>query len=260
MIAELFQQAISAKGHTANIEGNQLTIPSIGLILKLEELKTVHGIGFIGVDLHHPSLLPNGLKEVAIGTGSDDVIRTKAAVHSWTFTDYPVLYAYMSPAKVDMGVHRMSVVSQHDNEVLGWRFFIGPLYTHGYASNLGKDSDFEMYHALFDTILIHLTSPEVIAMKFSISVNPQGKVSANCRVNGGMWDEGAEALLRFGKTIFNGPGEHYREQFLLITPTPLSEIDPSRIEDLKRDHAKATEEALAKAKNGRRWFEFWKWW
>ncbi|MEP6738429.1 MAG: hypothetical protein ABJA70_23085 [Chryseolinea sp.] len=123
MIAEHFQKAIADKGHATNIEGNQLTIPSVGMVLKFEELKTVHGIGFIGVDVHHPSLLPNGFKEVAIGTGSDDVIRTKAAVHSWMFTDYPVLYAYMSPAKVDMGVHRMSVVSQHDNEVLGLEVF-----------------------------------------------------------------------------------------------------------------------------------------
>ncbi|MEO5977952.1 MAG: hypothetical protein ABIS36_07370 [Chryseolinea sp.] len=95
-------------------------------------------------------------------------------------------------------------------------------------------------------------------MKFSISVDPAGEVKASCRVNGGMWDEGAEALLRFGKTIFNGPGEHYREQFLLITPTPLSEIDPARIEALKQDYAKATAEAVAKAANGRRWYEFWK--
>jgi hypothetical protein len=258
MIAEHFQKAIAAKGHTVNIEGNQLTIPSIGMVLKYDELQTVQGIGFVGVDVHHPSLLPDGLKEIAVGVGADEVTRTKAAVDSWMFTDYPVLYTYMSPTNVDMGTHLVSVLSQHGSEVLGWRVLIGPLYTHGYTSNLGKDSELQMYRALFNDILPHLTSPELIAMKFSMSVNPKGRVNATCRVNGGMWDEGSKALLQFGKTIFNEPGEHYREQYLLIIPMPLSEMDPSSIEALKRDYAKATEEISARNRSGRRWFEFWK--
>ncbi|PZR02641.1 MAG: hypothetical protein DI539_27395, partial [Flavobacterium psychrophilum] len=115
------------EGYKAELNGDKLFFPPLNMELSFQHLYTKDFAMCIKVSVTHPSLLPEGLHELAFGFGEDDESRYASAAEGWMGTDFPVIHSYLCPTQTDLNVKRMELVSQTGDVQLGWNALLGPL-------------------------------------------------------------------------------------------------------------------------------------
>jgi hypothetical protein len=258
MIARDFQIELEKDGYLCQLNGDKLFFPPLKMELGFEQLYTQGYVTCIKVSISHPSLLPEGLQELAIGFGEEEAARLASSATGWMQSDFPVIHSYLCPSGTDLGVKRMELVSQTGDKQLGWNVLLGPLAIMGDQMNLSEDSIHELFIYLFNEITGLLRLPKILYLKLFVSKATDGSINADCRLLGENWIEGTNKLCHFAEQLDTQGKFHSRKQFIIIYPRPLDELKKG--EDLAIDVNKKYQETYGPGNNQekKKWYEFWK--
>lgn len=258
MIAEYFQKEMTKNGYHAQVNGDSLFFPPLNMDIRFEHLYSKDYATCVKISISHPSLLPNGLHELAIGMGDSEDTRLASAANSWMQSDFPVVHSYLCPTQTDLGVKRMELVSQTGHEQLGWNVLLGPLMIMGEGVEMIEDNEHELFIELMNEITTALHSPQVIYLKCFVSKLPDGTVDADCRLLGEDWIEGTNKLLYFAERLNTHGNLHWRKQFMIIYPRPLTELKKGH--DLGRDVKRVYDQRYGNRTDTaiKKWYEFWR--
>lgn len=258
MTARYFQRAMEKEGYLSQLKGDKLFFAPLKMELGFEELYTHDYVTCIKVSISHPSLLPDGLQELAFGFGEDEETRITSSATGWMQSDFPVIHSYLCPTETDLGVKRMEVVSQTGDDQLGWNVLLGPLFIMGDPMNLSEDSIHELFTHLFNEITGFLSLPKVLYLKLLVSKAGDGSINVDCRLLGENWIEGANKLYKFAEQLDTQGKFHSRKQFIILFPRPLGELKKG--EDLAIGVKNKYQEIYGpdSSQEEKKWYEFWK--
>jgi hypothetical protein len=213
--------ALTALGHTAIVKGDWLELGELSLLPQVVNVEPEEsGVKTTStIQIAHASLVPGGLFEFQHASGTDVRDSFANGFKSWAELDLPVfLDALLSEPKTCMVMK--------STEVLDRRFVFGPplhMAQNPEATKAAHDFCpcclFTNSIGAFEDLV---RDTRFFGLELFVSRDAEGRIEADCRVNGVDLPKGAAALARYAKT-WPDRGIEYRKQYVCIqtrTPKP----------------------------------------
>jgi hypothetical protein len=225
--AETLEHMLRRGGFDACHLADALGLPS-GLRLQaavLETLALADGriAAVVRIVAFHDTAFSAGLPEVLHAAGRDAQQALEEGLGAWVRGALPVLEDAVRGQVRHSALLAINSPPQGAEPVAAYQAILGPiLYVDGQAERYGEDEESCpacMTTRMQDLLRERLSGDGVMGLALVAGRDAQGRLIADCRINGEHFADGAERLLAYARS-WAGSGLDIRSQYVIIRPPP----------------------------------------
>ena len=172
------------------------------------------------IQVSHPELIPAGIFEFQHASGADVREAFSAGFKNWAELDLPVFLDALRDKPTSCMVMEMKP-GQEATSLLsaGRRLVLGPplqmVQKNGHIAGEHTFCPCCLFTSSYRAFETMLKGREFHGIRMFVLRNSDGKIEADCRVNGIDWPEGAAALVNYAKD-WPDRGTEYRKQYVVV--------------------------------------------
>ena len=173
------------------------------------------------VQVNHGQLVPRGLFEYQHAWGKDAAASISRGFDVWVQMDFATLLDALRAEPQTCSVFATELPETEERPVRMRRALLGPTIHYMQAPGDESSDDEHTFCPCclltnsYETFRPLIEGDELLALRMFALRDNEGKVLADCRINGEDWEPGAEALRRYAET-WPPAGYEHRKQYVVL--------------------------------------------
>jgi len=222
-LIQLLAECLDDKGFASVLRNSWLILDSelylTPRILSLEDRVNGGLRAATTIQACHPDFGAQGIFEFLHSSGENPLAALRSGFDSWIDMDLPVLLDALAKRPGRCATMQMGFPAEEDSGPLTRLILFGSAGRYCVDAVQEEEGhpfcDCCLFTNSMEAFLPLLREDAFYAIRLFAARDPDGVFSADCRVNGEEWPEGAEALLQYAQT-WPGGGFEYRKQYIAI--------------------------------------------
>lgn len=221
----LLEQALADQGVATTRTGGRLRLGS-GIELQPQFLEAVRSDrGSVRTATRivatHASHFPEGLPEYQHAAGDTPEASVVDGFKAWSRMDLVALEDAIRDKPLECTMMMMSFPSTDTGESRSRRVVLGPTAHYVSAGEQAEDEEHPFCPCCLVTKSIAAFKPvfesdQTVGIRLFASIDANGEIAADCRVNGEDYPVGVEHLVEYAKTWPRRAGLEYRKQYVVV--------------------------------------------